>query len=55
MDEATARLMADKGVWLSTQPFLSEEDTGALAGQSRINAQSGVRWDEYALPAGERA
>ncbi len=38
MDEATAKLMADKGVWLSTQPFLSEEDTGALAGQSRINA-----------------
>ena len=38
MDEPTARLMADKGVWLSTQPFLSEEDTGALAGQSRINA-----------------
>ncbi len=38
MDEATAKLMADKGVWLSTQPFLSEKDTGALAGQSRINA-----------------
>ncbi len=38
MDEATARLMADRGAWLSTQPFLSEEDTGALAGQSRINA-----------------
>jgi imidazolonepropionase-like amidohydrolase len=39
MDEATAKLMADKGAWLSTQPFLSEEDTGALAGQSRINAR----------------
>ena len=39
MDEPTARLMADKGVWLSTQPFLSEEDTGALAGQSLINAR----------------
>jgi len=38
MDEPTARLMADKGTWLSTQPFLSEEDTGTLAGQSRINA-----------------
>ena len=38
MDEATARVMADNGVWLSTQPFLSEEDTGALTGQSRINA-----------------
>lgn len=30
--------MADKGVWLSTQPFLSEEDTGPLTGQSRLNA-----------------
>ena len=38
MDEDTAKLMADKGVWLSTQPFLSEEDTGPLAGQSRLNA-----------------
>jgi len=38
MDETTARLMAEKGVWLSTQPFLSEEDTGPLTGQSRLNA-----------------
>jgi imidazolonepropionase-like amidohydrolase len=26
MDEATARLMADKGVWLSMQPFLDDHD-----------------------------
>ena len=38
MDEATAKLMADKGIWLSTQPFLGEEDTGRLTGQSRLNA-----------------
>jgi imidazolonepropionase-like amidohydrolase len=38
MDEATARLLAEKDVWLSTQPFLSEEDTGPLTGQSRLNA-----------------
>ena len=38
LDEGTARLIADKGVWLSTQPFLSEEDTGRLTGQSRLNA-----------------
>ena len=38
MDEATARLLAEKNVWLSTQPFLSEEDTGPLSGQSRLNA-----------------
>ncbi|MGC1577451.1 MAG: amidohydrolase family protein [Beijerinckiaceae bacterium] len=38
MDEATAKLMGDKGIWLSTQPFLGEEDTGRLTGQSRLNA-----------------
>jgi imidazolonepropionase-like amidohydrolase len=38
MDDATARLIAEKDVWLSTQPFLSEEDTGPLAGQSQRNA-----------------
>ncbi len=37
MDEATARLMADNGIWLSTQPFVSDEDTPPLAGQSRTN------------------
>jgi imidazolonepropionase-like amidohydrolase len=26
MDEATARLMTDKGIWLSLQPFLDDED-----------------------------
>ena len=30
MDEATARLMAEKGIWLSTQPFLSSEGASAL-------------------------
>jgi hypothetical protein len=30
--------MADRGVWLSTQPFLDEADTGRLVGQSRLNA-----------------
>jgi imidazolonepropionase-like amidohydrolase len=38
IDEETARLIADHGVWLSTQPFLSEEDTGPLSGQSRQSA-----------------
>ena len=37
MDEATAKLMAAKGIWLSTQPFVSDEDAPPLAGQSRIN------------------
>jgi imidazolonepropionase-like amidohydrolase len=26
MDESTAKLMADKGIWLSIQPFLDDED-----------------------------
>ena len=31
MDEATARLMAEKGIWLSTQPFGEETETSASA------------------------
>lgn len=38
MDEATAALMADKNIWLSTQPFVSADDTPPLTyDQSRIN------------------
>ncbi|MET0528223.1 MAG: amidohydrolase family protein [Microvirga sp.] len=37
MDEATARIMADNGTWLSTQPFVSDDDAPPLAGQSRTN------------------
>jgi imidazolonepropionase-like amidohydrolase len=39
MDDATAKLMADKGVWLSTQPFLSIDDTGPLTGPSLVAAR----------------
>ena len=34
MDEETAVLMADKGTWLSIQPFLSEQDTAPLPPES---------------------
>jgi imidazolonepropionase-like amidohydrolase len=37
MDEATARLMADKGIWLSTQPFIDESDNAPVTGQSHVN------------------
>ncbi|HMF14558.1 MAG TPA: amidohydrolase family protein [Gemmataceae bacterium] len=37
MDDATATLMAEKDIWLSTQPFLAEDDAPPLTGQSRIN------------------
>ena len=53
MDEATAKLMADKGVWLSIQPFVSDEDTVPLSGQSRINLQPSHRRHEHGLPVGE--
>jgi imidazolonepropionase-like amidohydrolase len=36
MDEATAKLMAEKDIWLSIQPFLTEDDMGLLTGPSRI-------------------
>jgi imidazolonepropionase-like amidohydrolase len=37
MDEATAKLMAEKDIWLSTQPFVGDDDFPPLTGQSRIN------------------
>jgi imidazolonepropionase-like amidohydrolase len=38
MDEATAVLMAEKNLWLSTQPFVSEDDTPPMTyDQSRTN------------------
>jgi len=35
MDEATAKLLADKWIWLSLQPFLDDEDANPKAGESR--------------------
>ena len=32
MDDDTAKLIAEKGIWLSTQPFLTMDDTGTLSG-----------------------
>jgi imidazolonepropionase-like amidohydrolase len=37
MDEATAMLMVEKDIWLSTQPFVGEDDALPMTGQSRIN------------------
>ncbi len=36
MDEATAQQMAEKGIWLSTQPFLSTGDSAPLTGPSAV-------------------
>jgi imidazolonepropionase-like amidohydrolase len=35
MDDATAAMMAERGVWLSTQPFLTEEDQLPQSGEAR--------------------
>jgi imidazolonepropionase-like amidohydrolase len=37
MDDATAKLMAEKGIWLSIQPFLGDDDSICLTGQSRVD------------------
>lgn len=37
MDEATAKLMAQRGIWLSIQPFLGDDDSICLTGQSRVD------------------
>ncbi|HEY0211084.1 amidohydrolase family protein [Acerihabitans sp.] len=40
MDEATAKLLADKGIWLSIQPLLDDEDASPLPTElSRQKAQ----------------
>jgi imidazolonepropionase-like amidohydrolase len=50
MDEATARLMAEKGVWLSIQPFIGDDDTVPLSGQSRINQLQVIAGTNTAYP-----
>ncbi len=35
MDDASAAMMAERGVWLSTQPFLTEEDQLPQTGETR--------------------
>lgn len=50
MDEPTAKLMAEKGVWLSTQPFVSDEDAAPLTGQSRINLEQVIAGTSTVYP-----
>jgi imidazolonepropionase-like amidohydrolase len=42
MDDATARLMAEKGIWLSTQPFLDMSPAEALGPQEQAKLQEVV-------------
>ncbi len=39
MDEETAKMIADKGVWLSTQPFLTMEDAASQTGPGAQRVQ----------------
>jgi imidazolonepropionase-like amidohydrolase len=39
MDDATARLMAEKGIWLSPQPFFDDEDASPLPPGSEERAK----------------
>jgi imidazolonepropionase-like amidohydrolase len=43
MDDETARLMAEKGIWLSTQPFLDEEGEG---GAQQLGAAEQAKMQE---------
>jgi imidazolonepropionase-like amidohydrolase len=51
MDEATARLMAEKGIWLSTQPFLDLAGASALGPAEQAKMQQVVAGTDkvYAL------
>jgi imidazolonepropionase-like amidohydrolase len=39
MDDATAALLGDKGIWLSIQPFVTEEDNGPLPPEAAAKAR----------------
>jgi imidazolonepropionase-like amidohydrolase len=42
IDDATAKYMADKGVWLSSQPFLAEEPNPFPPGSDQYNKKKSV-------------
>lgn len=42
IDDATAKYMADKGVWLSSQPFLSDEPNPFPPGSDQYNKKKSV-------------
>ena len=48
MDDASAKLMADKGIWLSIQPFTGDDDSIPLTGQSRLNQLQVIAGTDHA-------
>ena len=53
MDEATAQLMAEKGIWLSTQPFLDARPQARLAARGAGQDAAGRCRHRHGLRAGE--
>ena len=54
MDEATAKLIAERGIWLSIQPFPDELANAFPPGsQQRAKALRGIRRHGHRLPAGK--
>ncbi|MBW4697795.1 MAG: amidohydrolase family protein [Aphanocapsa lilacina HA4352-LM1] len=48
IDEPTAQLMAKKGIWLSIQPFLGDEDANPKVGESLVKQQQVARGTDNA-------
>lgn len=48
-DEATARMMAEKGAWWSLQPFLDDEDANPREGEGRLKQQQVQQGTETAF------
>src|SRR5499426_2302433 len=46
MDEATAKLMAEKGIWLSTQPFVDLGGAAALSAQQQAQMKQVISGTE---------
>ena len=53
-DEATARLMAENGIWWSLQPFLDDEDANPKQGPNRAKQLSDDGWNRHRLQARDK-
>lgn len=49
MDEATAQMMADKGIWLSGQAFLANEYSNPVQGEAKVKQQQVAKGTDNAF------
>lgn len=49
MDEATAQMMADKGIWLSGQAFLANEYSNPMQGEAKVKQQQVAKGTDNAF------